>query len=480
MSQLWNSHDPGLRADPLADDTIAQVLGPWQGDADDSAAELISRNAAQWEKLRAATRLMAQWTTNASLENWKATGEPSLDAQGVAALEAYVHKGRMLPEWSDAQKIARAEKVFMDYGALSCVLLFCSSLPECYVLPDLSTVLHASGQLEQHTEYRIRSTAAMIFPIMMKGGMTEPAGSGIAQVLKVRLIHATIRHLILRGNPQTIATALLAGNADMDSLRIPEFKLLTTGSKDMFQTLYAHGWDVTEKGLPCSQEELAYTLLTFGYVFVRSLRCLSLPLSAPDESAYLHAWNVMGHVLGIEHSYMRSVYDDSEAYFADFQLEADKQAARPDPRPSLGHALMKTMEDVIPLGVLKPFPTLMTRHLCGEKTGAAIGIMGRVSFFSRAIFWLFMSATRLIDTMVRMLIPEFSIARFLTRIVGYHFMVKILMDQTRPLKLPSHLINQVATMMDQWSDDPKAPGWVNAVEDRLTTRGSWQAALRRD
>ena len=26
----------------------------------------------------------------------------------------------------------------MDHGPLSCILLFCASLPECYVLPDLS------------------------------------------------------------------------------------------------------------------------------------------------------------------------------------------------------------------------------------------------------------------------------------------------------------------------------------------------------
>ena len=84
----------------------------------------------------------------------------------------------------------------------STTLLFCASLPECYVLPHLSEVLHVAGQLEEHTEYRIRQTAAMVFPVMMKGGLTTAGGGGVAQVLKVRLIHATIRHLILHGAPQ--------------------------------------------------------------------------------------------------------------------------------------------------------------------------------------------------------------------------------------------------------------------------------------
>lgn len=64
--------------------------------------------------------------------------------------------------------------------------------------------------------------------------------------------------------------------------------------------------------------------------------------------------------------------------------------------------------------------------------------------------------------------------RFLTRLLGYHLMTKLLMDQTKPLKLPQHLLNRVNVMMDQWSEDPKAPGWMNALEDRLTVRGSWK------
>ena len=66
----------------------------------------------------------------------------------------------------------------MDHGALSCILLFCASLPECYVVPDLSSVLHTTGQLEQNTEYRIRSTAAMIFPVMLHGGLSH-RGAGV-------------------------------------------------------------------------------------------------------------------------------------------------------------------------------------------------------------------------------------------------------------------------------------------------------------
>ena len=150
-----------------------------------------------------------------------------------------------------------------------------------------------------------------------------------------------------------------------------------------------------------------------------------------------------------------------------------------DPRPKLGQALMKTMEDVIPWRIVKPFPTLFTRHLCGAVTAKAIGIDGRVSWFSRMLFALLMGTVRVIDATVRQVFPEFSISRFISRVVGYQMMAKFLMDQTRPLKLPSHLLDGVANMMSAWSDDPKAPKWVNTLEDRWTVKGDWQVAAKR-
>ena len=81
--------------------------------------------------------------------------------------------------------------------------------------------------------------------------------------------------------------------------------------------------------------------------------------------------------------------------------------------------------------------------------------------------------------MLRLVLPRFSIVRALTRILGYHFMSRVLMSQTRPLQLPTELLNQVDEAVHSWSDDPHAPGWLNRMEDRLTTHGSWSAGLAR-
>jgi hypothetical protein len=72
--------------------------------------------------------------------------------------------------------------------------------------------------------------------------------------------------------------------------------------------------------------------------------------------------------------------------------------------------------------------------------------------------------------------------RALTRVLGYHFMSRVLMGQTRPLQLPDQLPDQLLGQMDEamarWSDDPKAPSWLNRLEDRLTTPGRWKLGRR--
>jgi len=455
--------DPRYRADPLADDAIARILCDCSGTQRYDAIAIVNRE-------------LASWTSNGALDGWRASaGTPPTIA---AALEDFVRAARMLPAWADPARIGAAETVFVGMSMLSCTLLFCASLPECYVPVDLASVLHTAGQLEQHTDYRVRSTAAMIFPVMLRGGLTAPDGGGVAQVLKVRLIHATIRHLILRGHP---AAVMASGEPGRTLAELPP------EGGGLHRALYARGWNVQQHGLPCNQEELAYTLLTFHYVFLRSLHRLGLALRPDEEAAYLHGWNVLGHLLGIEPGLLVDDMDQAEALFARLQArgrETVNEGALPygaqDPRPALAGALMKAMQDEIPLRLLKPFPVLLTRHLCGRTNARELGLDGHVSLLSRVLFVLVMGTVRGIDFLVRQLVPGFSISRLVSRVLGYRLTVKLLMDQTRPLKLPEALLNQVNQAVRDWHHDPKAPAWMNKVELRLRPGASSSADTATD
>jgi hypothetical protein len=297
----------------------------------------------------------------------------------------------------------------------------------------------------------------MIFPVMMRGGLTGAAGAGLAQALKVRLIHATIRHLVLRGPPQQ------AGNEQA----LPP---LANPGPGMAQALYARGWDTARDGLPCNQEQLAYTLLTFHYVFLRGLRRLGLGLSPQDEQAYLHAWNVLGHLLGIDAALMAWNMKDAEVLFAGIQTRARTEQRSPDPRPALALALMREMENQIPLRLFKPFPVLLTRHLCGRTVSADLGLARRVPWLPHLLWIVGLAAVRGVDSLVRQAVPDFSIARMLTRVAGYRLVTRFLMDQTRPLNLPPALLEQASEAAEAWRHDPRAPRWMNRLEARLAGR----------
>ena len=464
------------RADPPADDTVARIVGDWQTLPHDADADTLrAAHGASWKRLTQATRLLDQLGDNRSLATWTPRPDADTDADIPAIVQDYVRTQQTLPSWAKRHKLQQAEALFMDHGPLSCILLFCASLPECYVLPDLSAVLHMAGQLEQRTDYRIRSTAAMIFPVMMKGGLGEDTGTGRAQVLKVRLIHATIRNLILRGCPSDIVAALGEGRHTAGQGVIAPHALLQGGSS-MHETLFAAGWKVGADGLPCNQEELAYTLLTFSYVFLRSMRQLGLGLSTREEEAFLHCWNVMSSVLGVRDDLLAHTMPQARNLFERMQRRGRLEVQLPDPRPGLGRALMQAMENAIPVPALKPFAVLMTRHLCGRGTAQLIGVDARAPWVSRVLFKLVMGLVRGIDTLARVVWPHFSIARLITRVLGYHLMVRLLLDQTRPLKLPEQLLNQVGSMLDGWGHDRHAPMWMNRLEDRWTTPGSWRKA----
>ncbi len=449
-------------ADPLADDTVSRIVGPWQELPDSPLLQAtLDANTLAWQRMAVVNQLFSKWQDNQSLRDWQS--DPTTTPPEIAAeLTQFVRTAQALPDWADADKIERAEQIFIDNSVLSCTLMFCASLPECYVIPDLSSVLQATGQLDKRTDYRIRATAAMIFPVMMPGGLLKPEGSGIAQILKVRLIHATVRNLLLRGNPTLALSAHSASHAHPDQGTVPP--LVNEQVKPSMQaTLFALGWDVHAKGLPCNQEELAYTLLTFSYVFLRSLRRLGLGLPSADEEAYLHAWNVVGHVLGLQADLRVDNMADAEILFSQLQARGVARQVTPDPRPHLTLALMETMQQVLPLRVLKPVPVLLTRFLCGDATSAQLGLNTQVSWVSRMLFTLGMGSILGLDRLIRLVSPGFTFSRLLTRWVGERFMADLLLSQTRKLQLPWTLRGQIQGELD------KSRGKKNAPSDKSVT-----------
>src|SRR5499426_3866172 len=221
-------------------------------------------------------------------------------------LAEYLGASERLPSWADAALIRTGENVFLRYGLTSFGILACASLPECYVLRDVAAVLGTTQRLDAHARRRIFETAMMVLAVMAEGGLA-PHGSGVRIVQKVRLMHAAVRYLILTPPP-----AAAAGPPS-----------------SLAETLLAQRWPA-ERGIPLSQEDLAAVLLTFSYVMVRGWKHLGITLSPEEVRAYLHCWNVVGHVLGIRGELLAHNLEDAVRLFD--AIKRKRAADNPDGR----------------------------------------------------------------------------------------------------------------------------------------------------
>jgi len=255
----------------------------------------------------------------------------------------YLGLSAQLPDWADGELIRAGEGVFLRYGLNSFGILACASLPECYVLRDVAAVLGTTQRLAEHARRRIFETAIMVLAVMTEGGLA-PGGYGIRVVQKVRLMHAAVRHLILTPPP-----------------RIPD---RTPAS--FADTLLAQRWPA-ERGTPLSQEDLAAVLLTFSHVMLRGWKHLGIDLSREEAAAYLHCWNVVGHILGIRDELLARDVEEAAGLFE--EIKRRRAADTPD-----GRALTTSLIDVCesfagPSQILlRPIPRILMRGLLLPET----------------------------------------------------------------------------------------------------------------
>jgi hypothetical protein len=203
------------------------------------------------------------------------------------------------------------------------------------------------------------------------------------------------------------------------------------------------------------------------------MRTIGQGLAREDEQAYLHAWNVMGHVLGIQTERMPHQMDDAASSFAQMQAYARRSSPSPDVRPALGQALIQAMSKSIALPIIRNLPVPMTQWLVGSQTAFEIGLAKHASWLTRTMFGVLRLLVTLIDAFGRLFSRKFSISRTITRIMGYHLLTQLLMSQTRPLALPDEVLKDLHHTVAAWGDDPKAHAWLNKFEDRCTSRGKW-------
>jgi hypothetical protein len=147
----------------------------------------------------------------------------------------------------------------MRAGVLGGAVLGSRSLVLGYASPGGNKPLVLSGRLKEQAMRRLNETARFVQAVCQPGGM-RPFADGWQITLKVRLIHAQVRRMILR-------TAT---------------------------------WDAGAYGAPVNQHDMAGTTLLFSVAIMDGLRKLGVRIEAEEAERYIHLWRWVGHVIGVD------------------------------------------------------------------------------------------------------------------------------------------------------------------------------------
>jgi len=271
-----------------------------------------------------------------SRQMWDADGEPSrLLPEDI---RAYMKAASRLPAWQDEAAVKEAEAFFLLYGLASSTLLACASLPQCYVMKYGTEVLAYTRFLQVNPTRRIRETAQMVMDVMCPGGL-QPNGRGVRATMKVRVMHAIVRHMIDK-DPRAAANP-------SDPVQRAKF------------------------GRPINQEDMVYTLMTFSYVVVEGFRTMGYRMTDTQRDAYIHCWNVVGFLMGVREELLPASFSDAEELFEAIRR---RQHGQSDAGQKLTAALLKALQDAIPGEHHDPLPAALTRKLVGVPTADILGV----------------------------------------------------------------------------------------------------------
>jgi hypothetical protein len=337
-----------------------------------------------------------------------------------------------LPHWADPRKLEAGAALFDIHGPAALAALVCASLPECYTMQRGVRILDLTSQLGEHTNRRLHQTAAMVLAVMRPGGFS-PKGNAIRQTQKVRLIHAAIRLRIL--------SALgAAGTSSAPGAQVPV--LLEDASLSVNDVMRRHGfeWNLAADGIPINQEDLAFTLLTFGHVIPRAMRSMGVPVSEDQYEAFLHCWNVSGAILGVNEALMAHTRADAEELFA--RIKA-RQGDMSEPGKRLTDSLLTVIEQrILRLPLLRPMAPILMRMMVGDATAKMLGLDTRharlVAAAHRGIAVGLGAVERLLQRFTHPLRPLAPVAAWLGfRVVQY---LCLATDDGRPrqVAIPSH------------------------------------------
>lgn len=250
-----------------------------------------------------------------------------------------------LPDWADCSRIDRACHLFLRAGVVGGFVLGLRSLIHGYAAPAGNKPLAFSGQLRERAPRRLAETARFVAAVCEPGGLL-PGGEGRKIALKVRLMHAQVRRLLLRGGR----------------------------------------WNGAAWSLPINQHDMLATSLLFSHIFLDGLRLLGQHLGPGEADDYIHLWRFAGWILGVETELLPDCEHDAREiaeciYLTQGPPDADSRALT----AALLHSPMQVAGTPLTRRLAAARVRLshgLCRHLVGNDLADALGVPAAGDAFS--------------------------------------------------------------------------------------------------
>ncbi len=179
-------------------------------------------------------------------------------AYGPEPLRALLAEVERVPAWVDRRALEHGGEMLFRSGWFGGLVLGISLLYG-YASPGGNKPLVFSGRLAEQAPRRLRETSRFVQATCAKNGRAR-GGAGRAITVKVRLMHAHVRQMLLRSGR----------------------------------------WDEAAWGLPINQHDMAGTSILFSLAPIESLRALGYDLDAEEVHMYMQLWRYSGHLIGVD------------------------------------------------------------------------------------------------------------------------------------------------------------------------------------
>ncbi|MEU8800642.1 oxygenase MpaB family protein [Spirillospora sp. NPDC048819] len=180
-----------------------------------------------------------------------------------------------VPYWVDADRLDHGARVIGRTGLFGLTMVMpCLSLYGGYLASRANKTLVRTGDLDSMAPRRLAETASWWVDVTTPGGLGR-FDTGFKQTIRVRIMHAQVR-------------AAMRRRGDWEH----------------------EAWDA-----PINQIQTAGTLLLFSLVMLLGSRALGFRFSAADQSAALHLWRYVGHLMGVHHDLLPTSEADAWRLF---------------------------------------------------------------------------------------------------------------------------------------------------------------------